>query len=999
MSKHFFERTTTVTGETVICVGQLKLSPTDTIKILQALVIRKDAVNANTYYQTMLTRAANTLPASVANGIQEIVNPLYLKLLAFFRVLISMDDGSPLQQVELTSVEASLMEVDSEIKRLFNQYAWTIATLKVFLIPLFQFFLQDSGTKKQIPEAFKQHSISPILSYMVNTEYATFGIATPAIPSATTGNLHTTDSHQLDRVLHKISALECRLGVDPDNEIPIIRDLAYLRVLSTEDFYYPGNEVSEVWKKCRLDKLSTESLSFMITQLMTYNPPWAHETQDPQRTTLQMLAVLHALYRNIALVSLSEKDLASILLALSQSHIALQWQLDVHQTAPEALLLYISLLCLRGGVVHIEQAERLLALDNESGIARTFLKSLNILYTHCPRPASAKLGVLHRKQTKLEAKTYYFGSQTLCFSSHPVLKMYLAQALLEIKQQILQPFDAWYSLLRTSDVPTTILLQYRATLLDNVEKTWIQYIPRHRTHQSLQSVDRMIEKFQQVILEIWQETERELVAMSGRYSVSKRFQARLNFLHQNSTQIYQSLSTRHYARYGSSLAAIVIEEPVIMTQILNARLYYEQIYWSDTDRLQWVNSYLKRQIIRLQRLCPELRKVPVPSDYLKLCVEHLAEKPRDHTLSAELNAAMQLCVSLYHSLEGILLWSAEPSIQANIAYLSAVTSHSSVKNMAQKLISQTQWVTQTDNFYYQWLESNTVKLAAEKLYAAAQSLSADPDNTNFLSVFLHSLTEHQKILAHNAWYIPWGWFWGYSDIRTVIADSLHQVGTMVTLQQIPHNLLHEAEESARWISLLQCLQDTLDGIRVSSNQRRAWNEFLQHIQLIQSTTFGIERVVEIRSYLDTKRQKFVLTQHGFFYGPRHTDQIETVLNMLDEGLRSAGHSVQKVFADRDFLARKALQIRRQNNGVTDVRILPGYGGEQFFDVWITSIEAIPDFQSDQRVANTWFKRFYHVTDFFAFVREERVAQEAISRPIEADRLGCAVMGSPVFAMR
>ena len=81
----------------------------------------------------------------------------------------------------------------------------------------------------------------------------------------------------------------------------------------------------------------------------------------------------------------------------------------------------------------------------------------------------------------------------------------------------------------------------------------------------------------------------------------------------------------------------------------------------------------------------------------------------------------------------------------------------------------------------------------------------------------------------------------------------------------------------------------------------------------------------------------------------------------------------------------------QHNGVMDVRILPGYGGEQFFDVWITSMEAIPNFQSDQRAANTWFKRFYHVKDFFAFVREERVAQEAISGAIEADRMGWDVL--------
>ncbi len=973
MGSNFFEPTVSPQGETAFRVNHLQFSSDDLVKILQNILIRKEANNAEASYHVILERARSTLSKGISDGVEEIIAPLYIKFLVFFRVLISMENGSPVHHVDWDRLEASLLGIDLEIKTLFKRYSTTIWTLQhLVLIPFFQTFLADPRTKACVADSFKNQSIQPILYQMILNEHEAFGIATPHIAVEIDSVLNATEGMLLETAVERIAGLEFSVTTQLEDEArSYIRDLAYLQILSTEDFYY-FNAESKTWKTCRLTELSRADLLQLLQQLLQ-SPSAVIDEQHEQRTLLQLLAVLHALYHEITHLNLSEQEFASILLALKQSRIELQWQLDVYQTSPATMLLYMSLLCLRGDVVHIEQAERLLTLEDESASSRVFLQSLGIVYTPYLSHTIAKMGLLHIQNPKSQPNTYYFGSQVLCFGSHPALNNYFAQALLEIKQRVLQPFDTWYAVLRAEVSESNMLQKYREGLLDKVEKAWIQYVAAHAPYQHLLHVDQMIEFFQnQHLGQIWQETAQELMGWANQQTLSQTTQKRLGFLSKESN----TLVVRHPARYAAALPQLTVTSDSVGRQLLLARLSYERIYWMYVDKMQWIQAYMKRQMVHLQRLCPAIDKGLTASEQLKFLIRYLAELPRN-TFSIEAIAATTLCVNLFRCLCPILPWSAESKVQDYIAYLSQITSDAALRFLGEKVMTEFFWVTQTDSFYYQWLESNTVKQAAETVYRAAQRLSIAPANKKNLKAFLVALTEQQNLLAQKNWYVPWGWLWGYTDTREVLAMTRQQVRRMVSLQQIPVNLVQEAEESARCFGVMQDFQTAVEQLEVAPIQREAFQRVLKQIQTIQTTYSGFAKLYALRAYLETQRQKFVQTNYSCFYGPRHRDQMTTLLSILDHGLHSLGQNAQTIFADRNFLAQKAQQIQAQQAGVTDVRIHPGYGEEPFVDVWITSTEAIRDFQPDTRSTNTWHKRFYHINDLCAYTRELRMFKSLV----------------------
>ena len=58
---HFFETVTTPTGETRIQIGTRQFSPHDSICLLQTILIKKDAINADQKYQDILNKAKKNL--------------------------------------------------------------------------------------------------------------------------------------------------------------------------------------------------------------------------------------------------------------------------------------------------------------------------------------------------------------------------------------------------------------------------------------------------------------------------------------------------------------------------------------------------------------------------------------------------------------------------------------------------------------------------------------------------------------------------------------------------------------------------------------------------------------------------------------------------------------------------------------------------------------------------------------------------------------------------
>lgn len=969
MGKHFFKTLPSAEGGIIVQINHLQLSSTDLIKLLQVILIKKGANDIAASYAFILDRAHKTLSKTISKGIEDVIQPLYAKFFEFFRVLISMEDGHPVQPVDWTQLEASLLAVDLEIQRLFKQYKTLIWSCQsMILIPFFQTFLLNERTKARVPDSFKDQSIQPILFQMLVNEYEECGITTPQIRVEADSVLTAADNTLLATVIENIAALEYNDISSFDNvEHSIFQDLAYLKILLTDDFHY-FEAGSQTRKTCHLTKLSRTELSELTHQLLQ-STTTMNDEKAAQRTLLQVLAVLHTLYHDISQMHLSERELASILLAVSQSKIALQWQLDVYQTPPAALLLYTALLCLRGGVVHIEQAERLLAWDESAGNCRVFLQCLGIRYTPYLSNTPAKMGLLHLPSIQSQPNTYYFGSQTIQFGYHPALNTYLAQGLLEIKQKGLQAFEVWVALLSSEAAQPNIFQSYRASLLERIEKAWIRFVAEHAPYQNLLHVDQMMEAFQkQELGRVWCATEQALLAYAEQQKTNQITQSKLAFLIKKSGKI---LTVRAPAYYADALASIKIAGDSTTQHTVLARLYYEQIYWLDADKMQWIQTYLKRQISHLQRLCPDAPKAENTSQQLQLFIQHLAQLPKAK-LSTESIAATTFSVNLFRCLDVILPWANEVKTQQDIALLSGVSSGMAVKSLGKQIMAQFLWVTETDSFYYQWLESNTVKQAAATLYKAAQRLSSAPTNKKHLKAFLLALTEQQQILRQRRYYIPWGWFWGYPDTQEVLAATLQQVQRMVSLQQLPLHLVKEAEESARCVSVMQNFQAAVRQLQIIPAQKDTFNRVYQQIQIIEASYSGYARLHELRAYLETQRHIFVQTQYSCFYGPKHRDQMNTLINILEQGLRSLGQSAKTIFTDRNYLAEKAQQIQEQQAGVTAVRIHPTYCQESFVDVWITSSQTIPNFQPDSKAHNTWYKRFYHVNDLCAYTRELRV---------------------------
>lgn len=972
MAMNFFERVVSSANESSIRVRNHDFTPSDCVKLLQTIAVKKDVLNAETRYRNILTKAKNTLSEKASKGLQDILDPLYTKAVTIFRTLISMEDGSPHSHVDFNTLETSFVVFEQEVNKLFKEYANTIFLLQLILVPFMQSFLEDKRSKASLALAFKEKSLKPMLYQMMVNEYEEFGITAPEV-NETECKLDPIEDAVLKTVVEKISVVEC-IGKKASEQEQHILDLAYLRNLNDGDYYYPSSSSKRnlKWEKCCLAELDNEQLlrQIQLVQISNEGPELSNTEYQKQRVALKLLAILHQIYINLSHSSLKEEDLAAILLALSQSKVELQWQLDVQRVPAPALLLYISILCLRGDIVYIEQAERLLELQDSARNHQAFLRLLKIEYTVYQRSFTDKLGVFHFQTPNIDAKTHYFGSQIISFSSHSVVNNYLAQTLLELKQQILQPFDAWYVVLG-QDSQQSELQQYREILLEIVEKMWMWRVQNESPYHHLKQIDHMIELFQQYDLpRIWQHTENKLIAWSISQKLSESQLQRITFLRTNSVKIYQDLRLRYHARYASTIPALDLSEDV-EKHILQARLYYDQNCWSSSERMQWIQSYLKRQIIRLQRICPEVRRVSDSIEQFKIFIEYFAEQSTNHNLSLELISAVQIGMQTYHCVESILPWVSEGNIPAMIKHLATITTATARQTLAQTVMTQLNWVTNTDSFYYQWLESKTVKQAAGRIYEAARAVAAAPENSNVLQGFLSILIEQQHRLAQG-WYFPWGWFWGYKDTREVLAETIQQVRHMIALQQIPAYQLQAAEEAGRCAIVLESLRVEIQKMEIEPTKIMAWNTVLTTMKTIQKSYSGFAMLYELQSYLETQQHKFMLKRYSYFYGPRYTDQTDVLLRVLEKAIEQIGPDAQRALANPAFLSQKARQIQIQHHEISAVNIQPGYCETQYFDMWIKSTEPITNFQ--QEAQNTWYKRFYHAKDLFAFSRETGIFQ-------------------------
>ena len=973
MGKQFFTISPSAEGEQTVQINQLRLPRSDLIKLLQVTLIKKGAKDIATTYASVLDKAHNSLTSNVSKGIEDIIAPLYDKFFAFFSVVLSMEDGNPVQHVNWMHLDASLITLEEEVQHLFQKYAGIIWAFKTLVfIPFFQNFLQNELTKSRVAECFAEKSVRPILFQMLVNEYDENGITSPPITREPERVDTTAEEDQaLAVVLERIEHYENTKVLPTDvAEHIFFRDLAYLKILITEEFQY-CSEDGQFEVKCRLSALNQSELSQLADRLLQ-SPADAKQTQ---RRLLQVLAILCALYQDATQTALSDRALASILLAVSQSKIALQWQLDVNQPSPGALLVYISLQCLQGDVVHIEQAARLLALDELNEPHRLFLASLGILYTPYLSHTQTKMGLLHLRKLKQQPQTYYFGSQIIQLGTHPAFNDYLAHGLLECKQKVLQVFEAWAALLGSDETQPNLLQSYRSILIENTERAWIDFVVKHAPYHHLLHIDQMKAAFQNQELGcIWSVTEQALLDYVAQQKSALIGAEQIRFLTKESSRL---LTKSTPADHTNALSAVRIARDRMKQQALLARLHYEQSYWLGTHKMQWLQIYLKQHMSHLQRLCPEVPKASTAIEQLNLGIRYLAGLPKT-AISLECIAAATLSVQLFHCVDAILPWAKDSEIQAHIAGLSLMSSKIAITSLAKQMQDHFHWVTETDSFYYQWLESNVVKQATAALYQSARRLSSEP-NEQHIKTFLLVLTEQQALLAQRSYYVPWGWFLGYPDTQAVLETTLQQVQSMVSLQQIPAHYLKEAEQSARCQSVMQQAQAAIKQMNIPPVQHEQFHQVLQQIQKIEASYTGYAKLYELRAYLETQRHTFMQTQYSCFYGPKHRDQMNAVITILNQGLIHLGQSAKTILTDPAYLAKKAVQIQEKLPDATHVRIHPTACDDPFVDVWITSSQPIPNFEPDTCIPNTWHKRFYHADDLCAYTRELRVFASPISQ--------------------
>lgn len=958
----FFETITTSRGEPCIKIGSLQLTPNDCIRLLQAILIKIDAINSKQTYNSILAQSDGLLSQKSAKGVREVVDPLYRKVLDLFRLLISMEDASPLPNVDWAQVEACLIEIDATIKELFQKHAYMIRVFHYPLVSFFQGFIADLRTKRLVGEVLTKRSVQPLIGQMIVNEYHDCGVTVVPMPPVNSEFLRSEEegTELLEAVLEKISVIEgIEMERSADDSPQFIRDLAYLQILSTEDFYYQNGQA---YQRCRLAALTKEQLIALMSTVM--RP--CEDNVASQRATLQTLAILLELHRRITDTNLSEKDLASILLALKQSQFELQWQLDANKTSPGALLLYTSLLCLRGDVVHIEHAERLLALQNAASHSRKFLAELNIVYTECTHRSLTKIGVLHTCVLSEQPHSYYFGSQALKFSEHPALNLYLAQSLLEMKQSVLQAFDAWYAILRNADEQSLLLQNYREGLLKNLDYSWMQFISPRLPCQNLKQIDHLIEQFQRDnLVKVWQKTEKTLSEYAANQTLSSAASKRLDFLRTRSDAWTAQLSQQHFGRYAASLSDLSGYDEG-GDHLSQARLHYDRAHLLQEKSMHWIKRYLKHRLLAIQRLCPAAKRTSVASEQFEILIHYLAEKCEQQAFSPEWFAAMGLCANLYHCMESILRWSDGPTVQKNMARLSTVTSDMAIQALAKTLMARIHWVTQTDSFYYRWLESRTVKRAAHHIYDLARKIDIDePSNKQVLKSFMQALFEQQSILNQLWWYFPFGQFFGYADLRDVCRTALQQVNQMVSLQQIPVDLWQEAHEAAQSAPHMQEFELAIRRIKVGARQSLVWQTVLQEVKAIQDNHSGFAMVYELQAYLQTQRSNFILYRPGFFYGTIQTDQITPLLNILDRACCEIEKTTQGSITYQAFLAKKAQQVQVRNNNISRVYIQIGRFNDYFFDM-----------RTQLKGGEVRCKRFYQANDFFAFARKASVIEEA-----------------------
>ena len=930
MNSTFFEKRSTEAGDR-ICIHDMEWTTDQCIQILQYIVTKADALNFERSMHERMLKYANNSPTGAAE-INKRVRPLMNKMICFFSLLISMEDGSLQKEVDFAQVDRALFNISEEVKRLFKAYQIIIYATKSKLITFFQAQLQSPVLCEEVKTVFTTHDIRSFFFHMMNQKAA---MALQASSPETQSQF--VDPNTLSEVIKNINALESARIMSGSLQCSLSRDLAYLRELQQGIFY--DNDQQQV----ALSALSIPELNHRVKYQLSLP-----KGETDARVTLQLLALISEIYHRTTQRLPSDAEKRGVLLALEQPKVGLRWSLEAAGTPTAVLLLYIAILCLRGDTVYLEHPQQRLAVDQDLQTSREFLLNLQLSYEEIQGCQQLfKTSIISYSGRSLERDTYYFGFQAAPESGVHTLDAYLTQALNDIKQLILKPFDAWYTILVHQDAK--MLQTYRQTLLDTINTAWVAHIMASMPLTTLHQVDEVIALFQtQQLPKIWQNMETQLIELSREKSLREADQILVSFLSEQSDWIQTSLCSRSYPQYGSVLSDIPGDmDP---NDAVYARLYYDEVCLSQDEKLRLVQQYIKNRLLALHHLCPEVRRSASYTEQVYLYVNYLNEQA--HLGSpVRLIQATRLCVELYRCIQALLPDTSTVSSKMN--HLIELSKHTAIKSMSQTVLTRLHWVTQTNDFYVRWLERREVTGAAQKIHRMAQKVFDNPNDAIACKRLLQTLYEQHTILSQLGWYFPWGWFFGYPDTRDVLTTAIRELDESVVLGQIPVRYVQEAKEAAACAPFKTAFDIRVQQCQIDPQQAAEWQQVLSQIRRIQASDSGFGMMNELRYYLLTQRQKFVCTQHSYVYGSRQVDQVDDLLRYLKHALQKTG----SLHAERLFLSKKEQQWAKGSS--MPVVIQKRHLGRDYFDVWIQSQQPSSGFQalSLEMTGRIWQQRF------------------------------------------
>lgn len=1008
MSSTFFQRQSSAAGDRIRIHDQ-EWTTEQCIQILQYIVTMADALNFERSMQARMLKYANNSPTG-AEEISKRVRPLMNKIIFFFSLLISVEDGGLQQQVDFRQVDDALLKIAEEVKRLFSVYQTIIWLTKSNLITFFQSQLQNPILRDEVKTLFTTHDIRNFFCHMMNQKAA---MALQAPTSETQSE--SFDPKTLNEVIKNINALQSTRIMSGHLQRRVSRDLAYLRELQQGSFY--DNDQQQV----ALSALSIPELNHMVSHRVSLP-----KSEASARVTLQLLAIVSEIYHRTTQHLPSDAEKRVVLLVLEQPKLGLHWSLEAH-TPTTVLLLYIAILCLRGDTVYLEHPQQRLTVGQNLESSRKFLLNLQLSYEEIQASQQPfKTGIITSSIRSLERDTYYFGFLAAPeLSGAHTLDSYLTQALNDIKQLILKPFDAWYAILVHQD--PAVLQTYRQTLFDTINTAWVEHIMASMPLNTLQQVDEVIALFQtQQLPKIWQNIEMQLIELSCEKSLREEDRILVSFLREQSDWIQASLRSRSHPQYGSVLSDI--HGDMDPNDAVNARLYYDQACLSQDEKARLIQQYIKNQLQVLHHLCPKVRRSASYTEQIDLYIDYLDDQVRLGS-SVSLIQATQLCVELYTCIQTLLPYATPRS--SKMSRLMEISKHTAIKSMSQTLLTRLHWVKQTNNFYVRWLERREVTVAAQQIHRMAQKVFDHPNDAIACKRLLQTLYEQHTILSQLGWYFPFGWFFGYPDTRDVLATAIRELDEGVVLGQIPASYVQEAKEAAACAPLRAAFEVRVQQCRIDPQQAAEWQQVLSQIRKIQSSDSGFGMMYELRYYLLTQRQKFMSTCPSYFYGPRQVDHVEDLLGYLNDVLQKTKipHTERLFLSKKEQLLAKSLSM--------PVAIQKRHLGRDYFDVWIKSEHPCSDLQplSPQMSGREWrhklqtfngqkssketstprksfgildrlspvtsnnvareagvsfvedtqqrtiFKRFYSTSSFFAFVRDREESRHEVTDSI------------------